>query len=160
MGASIRPLAEDLTCNSTSSPDIPFSTYSDLYYECHGRHQRLKIARNCSARVNNWGARRGRWAYSVEKYHWMLKITSKGALSDTFLFLSFPLLFLECSPSGCVKQALSLCSISKQSTGERLVSTFGFESCFSCSFILSLCMFPPPFFIYIPPNCFTLFDVK
>ena len=133
MGASTRPLAEDLTCSSISSPNIPFSTYSNLYYKerfqelkhlrhilkshasrnscrCHGRLQRLKIARSFSTLVNNWDARRGRQAYSVEKYHWMLKITSKGVPSDFF-----PLVFLGCSPSGCVKQALSLCSVSKQS---------------------------------------------
>lgn len=166
MGASTRPLAEDLTCNSTLSSNIPFSTYSDLYYKerfqelkhlrhilkshasrnsCrrHGRLQRLKIARSFSTLVNNWDARRGRWAYSVEKYHWMLKIISKGALSDFF-----PLVFLKCSPNGCVKQALSLCSVSKQSTGERLLSTFDFDSCFSCSFSFSLSMPPPPFIFF------------
>lgn len=44
MGASTRPLAEDLTCNSTLSSNIPFSTYSDLYYK--ERFQELKHLRH------------------------------------------------------------------------------------------------------------------
>ncbi len=130
-------------------------TSEALWMRCSGNSQPHTELQQSSQEMN--GACRGRWADSAEKQEKKPKM--RCHILSLFFFSSS-----TAPPVVASNEALSFCSITKQSTGESLVSTFDFDSHLSRTFIFSLWMFsllfPTYFFLLYSIKLLYLFDVK